>query len=49
MANKKQPKKKTPKGSEIPAWKRKDAMRNQKKAGWASRSAARPVQRPQKH
>ena len=32
MAEKKQPKKKTTKNQEIPAWKRKDAMRSQKKA-----------------
>jgi hypothetical protein len=50
MAQKKQPKKKkAPKSNEVPAWKRKDAMRNQKKASWANQSAARPVHRPQKH
>ncbi|MCH8051070.1 MAG: hypothetical protein J4N36_03450 [Chloroflexi bacterium] len=49
MAEKKQPKQKTPKTNEVPAWKRKDAMRNQKKAGWANQSAPRPVHRPQKH
>ena len=49
MAEKKQPKKKKKtKSQEIPAWKRKDAMRNQK-ASWASQSAPRPVHRPQKH
>ncbi len=50
MADKKQPKKKkkTTKSQEIPAWKRKDAMRNQK-ASWANQSAPRPVHRPQKH
>ncbi len=50
MAEKKQPKKKKKtKSQEIPDWKRKDAMRNQKKASWAKQSAPRPVHRPQKH
>ena len=50
MADKKQPKKKTKtKSQEIPDWKRKDAMRSQKKASWANQSAPRPVHRPQKH
>ena len=50
MADKKQPKKKKKtKSQEIPAWKRKDAMRNQKMAGWANDAVPRPVHRPQKH
>ena len=46
MADKKQ---KTPKAHEIPAWKRKDAMRNLKKSARANERASRPVHRPQKH
>ncbi len=49
MADKKKPKQKTPKSDEIPAWKRKDAMRNLKKAARANERVSRPVRRPQKH
>ncbi len=49
MADKKKPKQKTPKSDEIPAWKRKDAMRSLKKASRANERVSRPVHRPQKH
>ena len=49
MADKKKPTQKTPKGDEIPAWKRKDAMRGLKKAARSNDRASRPVRQPQKH
>jgi hypothetical protein len=49
MADRKQPKQKPAKSQEIPAWKRKDAMRDLKKAGRANERALRPIRRPQKH
>ncbi|HEY5625026.1 MAG TPA: hypothetical protein VIT93_00910 [Dehalococcoidia bacterium] len=48
MADEKQPKQKPAKTPEIPAWKRKEAMRDQKRAGRGN-ERARPIRQPQKH
>ncbi len=49
MADKKKPKQKTPRSNEIPAWKRREASRDLKRAARGNDRASRPVRQPQKH